>query len=42
MNVFRLTPWVPALASGWRPDPSTNRNSSGCTSVVTIRSRSER
>ncbi len=39
MKVFRLTPWVPALARRWRPEPSTNRNSSGCTSDVTMRSR---
>ena len=42
MNVFRLTPWVPALESRCRPAPSTNRNSSGWTSEVTMRSRSAR
>ncbi len=40
MNVFRSTPWVPALARRPRPEPSTNRNSSGCTSEVAIRSGS--
>ena len=40
MNVLRSTPWVPARESWLSPAPSTNRNSSGCTSEVTIRSLS--
>ncbi len=40
MNVLRSTPCVLALESCCRPEPSTNRNSSGCTSEVTIRMRS--
>ncbi len=42
MNVFSATPWVPALESRCSPAPSTNRNRSGWTSAVTIRSRSDR
>ena len=39
MNVFRSTPSVLALDEpSCSPEPSTNRNSSGCTSEVTIRS----
>jgi hypothetical protein len=42
MNVVRSTPCVPACESCCRPEPSTNKNSRGCTSDVTIRIRSLR